>query len=324
MNRMIKICLLGLFLVWPLSKNVDASDLRSAIRDGLKDLGAKKGQPGLCVLTDATYVRVDGSTSESVIDLIQEETGCTLGRGNLLFFHRPINYALKIAAFLRETEQCVVVSYDGGRIERGKYDFRQQVIGKPSFWTKENAPLSPDTYTIVSLAKAWAAGAPHDLLKCAEFHNHLCPAIVSGYMIARHITEHYPLKEEEVYIWIACPPWCKDDAVQMLLDLTAGKKSLYAMELTESQKKELTFKNPAGMLIIWNEPENTGKGVVFSFDWEKARREDKLQMAMDLLPYAEKPEEFVTVVRETELTPEMMEELKTADTNPYRWFGLTK
>jgi formylmethanofuran dehydrogenase subunit E-like metal-binding protein len=110
----------------------------------------------------------------------------------------------------------------------------------------------------------------------------------------------------------------------MLLDLTAGKKSLYAMELTESQKKELTFKNPAGMLIIWNEPENTGKGVVFSFDWEKARREDKLQMAMDLLPYAEKPEAFVTVVRETELTPEAMEELKTADTNPYRWFGLTK
>jgi formylmethanofuran dehydrogenase subunit E-like metal-binding protein len=324
MSRVIKICVLGLLLSWPLTENVDACDLRSAIRAGLKDLAAEKGLPGLCVLTDATYVRVHGRTSEPVIDLIREETGCTVGRGNLLFFHRPTNYPLKIAMFFRDTEQCVVVSSDGRGIEWKKYDFGKKAVAKPSFWAREDALLSPDTFTIVSLSKAWAAGAPHDLLKCAEFHNHLCPAIVSGYMIARYITESYPLKKEEAYVWIACPPWCKDDAVQVLLDLTAGKKCLYAVELTEYQKKELTFENPAGMLIIWNEQRNMGKGVVFSFDWEKARREDKLQMVIDLLPYAEKPEEFVSVVRESELTPEILEKLKTSDTNPYKWLGLTK
>jgi formylmethanofuran dehydrogenase subunit E-like metal-binding protein len=321
---MTKICLLGLLLFWPLSENVDAGDVRSAIRDGLKALDARKGLKGLCVLTDATYVRVAGRTSEPLIDVIQEETGCTVGRGNLLFFHRPTNYPLKIAMFLRDTEQCVVVSCDGKRIEWKKYDLGRKAVAKPSFWTTEDAPLAPDTFTIVSLAKAWVAGAPHDLLKCAEFHNHLCPAIISGYMIARYIIKSYPLKKEEAYIWIACPPWCKDDAVQVLLDLTAGKKCLYVIELKESQKRELTFENPAGMLIIWNERRNMGKGIVFSFDWEKARREDKLQMVVDLLSYAEKPEEFVSVVRESELTPEMMEKLKTADTNPYKWLGLTR
>jgi formylmethanofuran dehydrogenase subunit E-like metal-binding protein len=276
------------------------------------------------VLTDATYVRVYGRTSEPVIDLIREETGCTVGRGNLLFFHRPTNHPLKIAMFFKDTEQCVVVRSDGGGIAWKKYDFGKKAVTEPSFWAREDALLSPDTFNIVSIAKAWAAGAPHDLLKCAEFHNHLCPAIISGYMIARYVTEHYPLEKEEAYVWIACPPWCKDDALQVLLDLTAGKKCLYAMELTAPQKKELTFENPAGMLIIWNERRNVGKGVVFSFDWEKARREDKLQMVMDLLAYAEKPEAFVRVVKESELTPEMLEKLKTADANPYTWFGLTK
>jgi hypothetical protein len=54
------------------------------------------------------------------------------------------------------------------------------------------------------------------------------------------------------------------------------------------------------------------------------RSEEKLQMVLDLLAYAEKPEAFVRVVKEVALTSEMMKRLKTADTNPYAWFGLTK
>jgi formylmethanofuran dehydrogenase subunit E-like metal-binding protein len=224
MNRALKICVLGFLLLWTLSGTVNAGDVKSAIRAGLKDLGAEKGHPGLCVLTDATYVRVHGRTTEPVIDLIREETGCTVGRGNLLFFHRPTNHPLRIAVFHRNTEQCVVVRSDDRGIEWNTYDFGKNVVGNPSFWAKEDRVLFQDTFTVVSMAKAWAAGAPYDLLKCAEFHNHLCPAIVSGYMIARYITERYPLEKEEAYIWIASPPWCKDDAVQVLLDLTTGKK----------------------------------------------------------------------------------------------------
>jgi formylmethanofuran dehydrogenase subunit E-like metal-binding protein len=323
-NRVLKITVLCLMLLWPLGENANAADIRSAIRHGLKDLGAGKGQTGLCVLTDATYVKVDGMTSEPLVDVIREETGCTVGKGNLLFFHRPVDYLLKIAIFRKDTEACMVISYDGKRIERKKYDFGGEAVAKSSFWIEADAPLAPDTRTIVYFAKAWAAGAPYDLLKCLEFHNHLCPGILSGYLIVQYIAERYPLKKGEAYTWFAYPPWCKDDALQVLLDLTAGKKDLYARNLAGSQKEELTFKNPAGLLTIWNAEKKTGKGIVFRFDWDKVRTKDRLRTVFDLLEYTENPEELVGVVKECELTPEMMEKLKTAEPNPYTWLGLTK
>ncbi|MES0351118.1 MAG: FmdE family protein, partial [Desulfobacteria bacterium] len=324
MNRVLQIVVLGLLLLWPPGKGLNAADLRSAIRDGLKDLDARKGETGLCVLTDASYVIIDGETTEPLVDLIREETGCTVGKGNLLFFHRPINHPLKIAIFRKSTEECVVVRYDGKRIDRHKYDFGEEAVAKSSFWKETDALLAQDKYTIVSIAKMWAADAPYDVLKCVDFHGHLCPGILAGYMIGRYIPKTYPLKKGEAYTWIASPPWCKDDAIQVLLDLTAGKKDIYPIALTTSQKEELTFENPAGFLIVWNKEKKTGKGVVFSFAWDKVRKKGKLQTVLNLLGYVEKPEELVSVVKECEVTPGIMEKLKTAETNPYRWLGLTK
>lgn len=324
MNRVVHIFVLVLMLLWPLGEGPNAADIRSAVRNGMKDLGAVKGETGLCVLTDATYVRVEGRTSEPLVDMIQEETGCTVGRGNLLFFHRPIDYPLKIAMFRKCTEECVVVSYEGKAIQSRKYDFAREVVAKSSFWAQTEGPLTPDEFAIVSFAMGWSSGAPYDLLKCAEFHNHLCPGIFAGYLIAQYVAGAYPVKQGEIHTWVASPPWCKDDALQMLLDFTAGKKVLYARDLTESQREELAFENPMGFLVIWNEEKNTGKGIVFRFDWDKVKNQDKLQMVLDLLNYVKKPEGLVGVVKECQVTAAMMEELKTTEKNPYRWLGLTK
>lgn len=113
MNRAMKILIVTMALFLVLVENVHAANSRTAIRDGLRDLNAKKGDAQLCAMTDATYVRVNGKTSEHYVDLIQEETACTVGKGNLLFFHRPMNYSLKIAIFHRDTKECVVIGYDG-------------------------------------------------------------------------------------------------------------------------------------------------------------------------------------------------------------------
>ncbi|MDY6951519.1 MAG: FmdE family protein [Thermodesulfobacteriota bacterium] len=303
---------------------VNAFDVRQALRNGLGDLKATRGDPRLCVLTDATYVRVDGKTTEVYVDVIQEETGCTVGGGNLLFFHRPMDYPVKIAIFRRETEECVVISYDGTQKRRKKYDLGFKAVSKPEFWIELSPPLGPDTFTVVSLSHAWAAGVPYDLLKSAEFHGHFCPAIAAGHVMAQYIISNYPLKEGESYTWIASPPWCKDDALQLLLHLTPGKKRLYAQGMTASQKEALTFDNPAGTLLISGEDKTKTRAVVFSFDWNKVRQEDKLKMALSMIPYLEKPEELVKVVKETRVTPEVVQRLTTAETNPYKWLGLTR
>jgi formylmethanofuran dehydrogenase subunit E-like metal-binding protein len=324
MNRVTKILIVVIALSLVLVENVHAANIRAAIRDGLKDLNAKKGDAHLCTITDATYVRVNGKTSEHYVDLIQEETGCTVGKGNLLFFHRPMNYPLKIAIFRRDTKECVVIGHDGQQTQTQKYILSLDAISKSDFWKQVGSPLASDAFTIVTLAHAWALEAPQDFLKCAEFHNHLCAGVASGYMIARFIMSKYPLQKEESYIWVASPVFCKDDAIQVLLDVTAGKKSLYVEGLTESQKENLKFENTAGVLVVWNKKESKGNGVVLEFNWEKARRKDRLQMIFGMLPYLERPEEFVRVVKEFDVTPQILERLTTAETSPYKWLDLTK
>jgi len=324
MNRAMKLLVVVATLSLGLIGDVYAANIRGAIRDGLKDLNAKKGDAQLCVMTDATYVRVDGKTSEHYVDLIQEETGCTVGKGNLLFFHRHMNYPLKIAIFRRDTKACVVISYDGRESKAKKYDLGLDASSEPGFWKKVGPPLAPDAFTIVTFLHAWAMDAPNDLLKCAELHNHLCPGVTAGYMIARFVMSKYPLQKGERYKWIASPVFCKEDAMQVLLDVTPGKKNLYVEGLTKSQKENLKFENAAGILVVWEKKENKGNGVVLEFNWDKARRKDKLQMILGMLPYLDRPDEFVSVIKEFNVTPQMLERLTTAETNPYKWLDLTK
>lgn len=324
MNRGMKVLIVVVTLFLALIENLYAADIRGAIRDGLKDLNAKKGDAQLCAMTDATYVRVNGKTSEHYVGLIQEETGCTVGKGNLLFFHRHMNYPLKIAIFRRDTKECVVISYDGRETKAKKYDLGLDASSEPGFWKKVDPPLAPDAFTIVTFLHAWAMDAPHDLLKCAEFHNHLCPAVTAGYMIARFVMSKYPLQKGERYKWIASPLYCKDDVVQVLLDVTAGKKDLYMRRLTKAEKEDLKYKNVAGILLVWNKNDKRGNGVVVEFNWDKARKKDKLKMMLGMIPYLEKPHEFVRVVKEFDVTPQILERLTMAETSPYKWLDLTK
>jgi formylmethanofuran dehydrogenase subunit E-like metal-binding protein len=326
MNRAVSVLAAAAALVVLLAGNLCALDIRGAVRQGLKELKAEKGSADLCALTDATYVRVNGKTSEAYVDLIQEETGCSLGKGNLLFFHRATYHPLKIALFCKDTKHCFVISYKGDQVQTQGYDLGLEVTSKPGFWKEVGGPLAPDAFTVGSMAHAWACGAPQDLLKCAEFHNHLCAGVSSGYMIAKVIGDKYPLEKGERYTWIASPVLCKDDAIQMLLDLTPGKKGLFVQKLTETQREQTALENPAGILLVWNQKEGKGRGVVFHFNWDKASRKDKdkLKTMLGMLPHLERPEAFVDVVKEFDVTPQMLERLTTAETNPYKWLDLTK
>jgi formylmethanofuran dehydrogenase subunit E-like metal-binding protein len=350
MKRCIRVFLVVL-LVFGIAKTLWAADFKRLIQNGMQDLKIQKGSPALLALTDATYVKVNGKTSEGYADMIQEATGCTVGKGNLLFFHRPVTYPLKVVLFKKDTKETVVITYDGEKTGTISLIMDGDKATKPDGWKqiqKEIGSLS-DTFSMVTVTDAWAKGAPYDFLRCCEFHNHLCPGISTGYQIVQFILERYPLKKAESYIWIACPPWCKDDALQILLDLTPGKRSLFAKQLTADQKKAVSGEKPndniAGILVIWNNKAKKGKAVAFRYDWGKAwqvsgvDRKDfkpkggknnpvfwatRVKCNSGLMPYLNKPADFVKVVKEVEVSTQMYAKMTIAGVNPYEVIGLTK
>ena len=340
--------------------------IEGSIENGMEALGVEKGDPNLCVLTDAAYVKKDGNTTEEYIDLIQNKTGCSIGKGSLLMFHRPTDYPLIIAMFKNGTKEnnCYVIALKEGDAEPKAVLTTVPIITKEERekeweneywanwetsdeakgnWTALEDDLGKiglgrsDAFSIATIASMWGLDAPYDFLRCGEWHNHICPGVSAGYMITGYIQQNYPLKKGEKYTWIACPPWCKDDAIQTLLDLTPGKQSTFVKQLSKEQEAELPA-DVAGILVKWNETERNGAGVVLQFNWTEANAvsninessyfppgftanpifwTSRLKGDWGLMPYLNQPEKFVKVAKEFDVTAEMLNRLKMAGINPY-------
>ena len=304
------------------TESLYGADAREMIREGMKALHVSKGDSGLCVVTDATYVTAKGKGCGPYVDLIREETGCSVGKGNLLFLHRRADYPLKIVLFAGDTKECVALSYEDGIWKNGRYDISLDALAKKDAWQKMGRPLAPDAFAVATLCHAWSAGAPEDLLKCAELHGHLCPGVTAGYMIARFIMERYPLKNQDQYRWIASPVYCKEDAIQVLLDATPGKKTLITEKLSTREQEELAQKKAVGVLVVWNTKEKRGKGAVLGFDWSKAPEKDKLRKLLHMLSHVDSPGDFVFMIKQFDVTVPIMERLTAERGNPYEWLGL--
>ncbi len=69
---------------------------------------------------------------------------------------------------------------------------------------------------------------PEDLKKCINFHGHLCPGLIYGYLVAKEATKLLELersKDEEV-VAVSENDSCAVDALQVLLGTSTGKGNL--------------------------------------------------------------------------------------------------
>jgi formylmethanofuran dehydrogenase subunit E-like metal-binding protein len=169
--------------------------------------------------------------------------------------------------------------------------------------------------------------------------------VTSGYFIAQYIRKHYPIAPKEKYIWFACPPWCKDDAISTLLDLTPGKRSLFVKGIAEGRAAQSADGSFAGIIVCWNAVQKKGKAAVLQFDWKEAhglagiKAEDfrpkggtsnpafftaRIVSSWALIPYLDQPERFVKAFKEAEINGKSLDRMKQAGNDPYEIVGVAK
>jgi formylmethanofuran dehydrogenase subunit E-like metal-binding protein len=211
---------------------------------------------------------------------------------------------------------------------------QRETILKPEFWQQTKSDLShTDLFGLVTILSAWSLKAPHDFLKCAEDHGHVCAGLSFGYFMAQTIEKKYPLREGETYVFIATPNFCGDDAVSHILGITAGRKNLIVNALAPAQREEWSIRKGAGILVKWRAWDKSGQGLVLSVDIPRIREETGFKKpaggpqasasaALRLIPYLSKSREFVKIVREFPVSYELMQELTSAGKNPYEVIGL--
>jgi len=322
-----------------------AAGTQDLLKQAVTDLGIDKSTPGVCALTNAPYVSPNGENALSYVDAIQGLTGCSLGKGNLLFFQRPRNSPLLIALSREDSGETVVIKDDGANAQTFRFNIKGDTAADPGHFGEIKKQLKGDAFSVVTILTAHAKGAPNDFLKCCEHHNHYCPGVTSGYFIARYIQKHYPAAPGESYIWFACPPWCKDDAVSTLLDLTPGKQNIFVKNMAEGRATEGPDGRFAGIVVRWNDAEKKGKAAVFQFDWDKAYSLAKItardfnpeggksnpafftvrvRSSWALIPYLGEPESFIKVFKEADVDGKALARMKQAGTDPYEVVGMAK
>lgn len=321
-----------------------ASDVMAPpIRQAMGELGVEKGAPQLCALTNAPYVALNGESCPEVVDTLQDLTGCSVGRKNLLFFQRPVNHPLLVALHREDNGETVVIRHDGDSAETLRFNMKGDTAAEPATFGEIQKKLKGDAFTVVTLLTAHAKGAPYDFLKCSEHHNHYCPGVTSGYFIADFILKQYPTSPGEQYVWFACPPWCKDDAISTMLDLSPGKQSLFVKDMAEGRATEGPDGRYAGIMVRWNPKTQTGKAVVLQFDWNEAYEladltpeefnpkggksnpaffTARIRSAWALIPYLDEPERFVTLFKEVDVDASALKRMKQAGEDPYAVIGL--
>ena len=331
MKKKFKASLISVFLFsYALCGAVSAATFTDTVSQAMNTLAVSKEDPELLMMTDAPYVKVDNACALPYLDQAQQLTGCTVGKGNLLFFQRPQAHPLRLMLFQKKSGRAVVISRVGQNWLSETLDLRAATISTPAFWEKAKTfEAGKDMFSLAAIANVWARNAPYDFLKSAELHNHICPGLTSGYLIAHYILAHYPLKKGERYTVVASPVWCKEDALQVILDCTAGKKGLIVKPLSDGQLKQVAIDRPAGLVLVWNEQEKSGRGAALSFDFSQLsalapKNCPKAATVLAALSSLDKPEQFVSTAAEFELNQERYQQIIQAGRNPYEVLGLLR
>jgi len=342
----------------------------------MEELGFEKGDPDILALTDAGYIAKIGEyTTEKALDGVIMTSGVSRGKGNLVNVHKAYNSPLWFAFFDKQSKDCVYLEpksevlktyLDKEKVDReaALRDFMKlkdkeifariakenidanRLLDNPEAWQEKMVAtvFGGNEFSIITISNLWAIGLPNDFLKAAELHDHICPGLTSGYLIAKYIIKHSPTADpRSEYTVIAIPPWCKDDALIQMFETNVGHKRLYVKHLTKEQMASLPkeAKNVANIIIRWEKGAEKGDGLVVGFDWDKLLEECELERAwlrdfatykwwyvrlkMDIaeMHYLDNPEALVFTIKEFEVGSQAeIEKLKSAGVNPLVELGI--
>jgi len=309
--------------------------------------GHRLGTGDPIALTNAGYVEIDGYSTQGCMDGLTWRLGVTRGSNTLLEIHSRYDKALWFFIYYKKSGVGVYLEVNPEAIpalvnKADKHGFSQiagnklripasqlfirtavdNIKAEHLFANAEkynekfkNKIFGGNEFRIVTIANGVAAGAPAYAIRAFEFHDHYCPGVLSGILMVNYIKEYFPLQSpDDRYFVLTVKPWCKEDALIVLLNTTPGKRN-YAVN--NSSKEDIAqWKEEAkdATTIIFRQDGATKKweGRLLGFSFNKANEMhkfpdygssllNKLYSVLWYMDYLDQPELFVSVIKKFEL-----------------------
>lgn len=332
-----------------LADNAVMEELGSrAARIAMQELDVEKGNTSLLILTDAGHAIVEGETTQAAIKGLSTESGNSIGDGNLFQVLRAHFKPLWFYFFDKSNGEAVYMQVENEALKSSPEAFAalpdDEVFSKISRafvdidyleehtdegnLTFNNKSFNSNEGSLIAISNVWARGGSFDFIQATCFHDHLCPGVTSGLFLAKYVEEKLPItNSSESYKVISCPNWCKDDLLQMRWDATPGKSGMFAMALTDTEKKAVP--GVAGIFIRWNATTNKGDALVLAYNsssvqsgWTGPAWGSKIASSVALMDYTDKPESFVSTIKEFEVDQAALSLMQNAGIHPLKVAGV--
>ncbi|MBN2232005.1 MAG: hypothetical protein JW781_04180 [Deltaproteobacteria bacterium] len=289
------------------------------------------------VLTNAGYAEIDGRGTMGALDGLSSYLKVSRGDNDLIEVHSDAAWPLWFAVYHKNSGFCAYLQVDPAAID--PQEDRWAALPETLFARQELARIDAahlyanaaelsqkfndkifggNEFRIVTIVNGKTAGAPLYAIRAFEFHDHYCMGVTSGLLMGRYIVEFFPLASGGKYFVQTVQPWCKEDALVVLLNTTPGKKG-YAVSLATDDDVAgwpdwavdgATRSMDAATTIIYrlNPASNRWDGQVLAFVWANTgcpnHGDSTINMVCNDLWYLaniDRPEDFIKVLREFEL-----------------------
>lgn len=296
---------------------------KQAMRKALSRISSRGASPepnDLIVLTNAGYAEIDGQSTMGALDGLSQLSGASRGKNSLIEVQSAPEKPLWFAIHDPDSGLCAYLQTETLPGDDGSARFSlistetiasDTLLADPYTYASVFAEsvFGGNEFRVVTIANAVAQGAPTDAIRAFEFHDHYCPGVTSGIMMAKYAKTYLPLTgPNDSYFVQAVAPWCKEDALMVMLNATPGKRGYAVTYPTEEDTARWLPQAQDAATVIYRKNGDTGlwDGMVLGFSWAESTGcpetgnsvIDKLCTDLWYLERMDQPENFVTVIKE--------------------------
>lgn len=226
----------------------------------------------ILVITTAGMVRVKGKTSEDALEgiLNQASDYISYGKGNILTLSATRTDPINFAFFVKKENKLTMAFFKNGSTNPIYHGTAGPEISGLQWKELQKLLGNEDAYSYISIANAWSAGIPRDILTQASYHGHVCTGLISGQAMIQALLTYYPPRgesglplENTAYYVLGVPGGSEDDAFTWSMDITPGKRAYIGID-TMVNKTSTGF-------IRWNTTTKTGIIIIMSYDEKKIK-----------------------------------------------------
>ncbi len=224
------------------------------------------------IITNAGQVKFKSKDTINLLSILSNYADMSLG--NIINIHDSVNSSLFIFVYDSLLDKAVYIKDQNNSLSFQSFEkFLTTSLNNTE--DKVKNLLNGRGYKFLPIVVAWKKGMSLELRNSVQFHDHLCPGVLSGLWISKYLLESFPLSSEQRYLIVSIPSWCKDDAIQSILNTTAGKRNLLVIPISEKSKKCLVdgAMNLAGIYIRYSPKKKEAEALVIEFLWDELRKD---------------------------------------------------